>query len=112
MFQRDLNMPMNTAAKICIHLHSSTYSLFPFHSTKVVFSVYFFKHEDTFFNEAITHFKGTTIVKSIDCDFFANTLNKISVLMVMLSKYVETLIIRGVFRTQLNIRDGAICKNG
>ena len=47
-----------------------------------------------------------------DCVLLASALNKIIVLLQMLSQYLATAIIRGVFRTQSNIYDGAFSKTG
>ena len=72
---------------------------------RVVFSVWFFKHKNIFIIWAIIHVVGTAILLriNIDCIFLASMLNSIFILLEMLSQYLATVIIRGVFRTMSNM---------
>ena len=78
-----------------------------FHSTTVVFSVYFLKYEHTVFYSGHFFIVGIAILSriNVDCVFLASTLNSILVLLEVLSQYLATVIITGVCRTLSNMME-------
>ena len=75
-----------------------------FLSTTAVSPACFFRYKVIFIT-AITHNVGTTILSRINdnCAFLASKLNRIFVLLEMLSQYLGTAIIKGVYRTLPNM---------
>ena len=86
-----------------VHWHekgfvSSTYSCLHF----IQFSGWFAKHKDKFYSGHHSFYRYCVPVSRINvkCVFLASALNRVSVLLEMLSQYLATFIIRGVFRAQ------------
>ena len=130
MLSRVLNTPMNTTPKYSLNnywwaLESieikgciGTKRVMPclninvFISLSFLFDFWFFKQEDFFFQNFLSfELIGISIVKNKCCVILASTLNRVSVLLEMLSQYLATVIIRGAFWTQSSICDAAFCKN-